>query len=166
MINYLEEKAIISEQIIGGIDELLSRSKEIVFGGSIALNAVGLIKRQVKDIDIFTHCAWKLNHYNLLSLVCPTSDVKDISETATDVNGEQIRRVGAKINGINVCIFILNKPPQFSEFKFLGRTIKIQNVNDAILAKRAYSEMNLASCDKHRQDLIVINKSLDDGLPF
>lgn len=162
MRNHLEEKAILSEEVLFAIDKLISKSKDIVFGGSISLNAVGLIDRPIKDIDIMTSSHLSLAHYNLMEIVCPTNDVTQISETTTDVNGEQITRVGAKIGDINICIFKLKGDVKFSEFKFSGRTIKIQNVNDAILAKRAYAQKDYKSCDKHKHDVIKSNAILDD----
>ena len=47
MENYLENTEILSPELLQAIDELLAQSKEIVFGGSIALNAVGVIKSEV-----------------------------------------------------------------------------------------------------------------------
>ncbi len=165
MRNHLEEKEILSEEILYAIDQLLLLSKDIVFGGSIALNAVGVIDRPVHDIDLMTLSSSSLNFYNLLQLVCATKDVKEISETVTDVNGEQVIRVGAKIKDINICIFKLKKL-NFSEFKFSGRTIKIQNINDAILAKRCYSQKNVSSAGKHLHDVKAFEETIDDLLPF
>jgi hypothetical protein len=165
MRNHLEEKEILNEKVLEGIDKLLALSKEIVFGGSIALNAVGVIDRSIKDIDLMTSKHKSLNYYNLMQLVCPTEDVKEISETVTDVNGEMVIRVGAKIGDINICIFKIDKV-NFSEFKFSGRTIKIQNINDAILAKRCYAQKNVSSAGKHLNDVKQFEQVIDDLLPF
>lgn len=165
MRNHLEEKEILSDEILFAIDELLKRSGDIVFGGSIALNAVGVIDRKVKDIDLMTNNNKSLNYYNLMTLVCKTDDVTEISETVTDVNGEQVVRVGAKIGNVNICIFKLNKV-NYSEFKFSGRTIKIQNINDAILAKRCYSQKNVSSAGKHLHDVKQFEETINSILPF
>lgn len=165
MRNHLEEKSILSEDILFAIDTLQSLSKDIVFGGSIALNAVGVIDRPIHDIDLMTLRSSSLNYYNLMGIVCATKDVKEISETITDVNGEQVIRIGAKINDVNICIFKLKKV-NYSEFKFSGRTIKIQNINDAILAKRAYSQKNVSSAGKHLHDVKSFEETMDDLLPF
>jgi len=170
MRNHLEEKDILSDEILFAIDELLKRSKDIVFGGSIALNAVGVIDRPIHDIDIMTDKGSSLSRYNLMEFVCATKDVTEISETVTDVNGELVVRVGAKIftpmaKEVSMCIFKLNKV-NYSEFKFSGRTIKIQNINDAILAKRCYSQKNVSSAGKHLHDVKQFEESINDILPF
>ena len=52
--NYLENKDILSDEILKVMKKLIDVSNnEIVFGGSIVLNALGLIKRPIHDVDIF-----------------------------------------------------------------------------------------------------------------
>ena len=52
-MNNLENKYILSEELIDAIDRILEKVPHVVVGGSIALNAVGLISRKINDIDIF-----------------------------------------------------------------------------------------------------------------
>jgi hypothetical protein len=151
--NALEDSEILSPEILAAIDILLRNAGEgVVFGGSIALNAVGLIRRPIKDIDVMVHEGQSIGGFNLTQFVQATEEVKDISETTTDVNGDIITRVGAKINDVRICIFKL-PVLTFSQFKFSGRMIKIQNVNEAIIAKRAYSKFEYKSQVKHIQDV-------------
>ena len=158
MENYLENNEILSTDFLAVIDQLISNSKDIVFGGSIALNAVGVIKRPIKDIDLIILKGFGLRSYGLMDHVQKT-EFDEISETTTDVNGILINRVSAKINNVNICIFQL-EVLSYSEFSFLGRKIKIQNINDAILAKRCYSKKDCNSRDKHSKDVKEIESTI------
>lgn len=165
MKNNLEDKEILSPELLQVIDVILAKSPRIVFGGSIVLNALGLIERPIKDIDLFIHNYEGLSNYNLLEFTTLLEN-GEASETTTDINGQTISRTGLTINNTNICVFsvpVLNS----SEFKFSGRTIRIQNVNEAILAKKAYVENTKdgKSYQKHLHDLNSINNSLD-SLPF
>jgi len=160
MENYLESAEILSPELLQAIDELISTSKDIVFGGSIALNAVGLIKRPIKDIDLMTLKSYPLEFYGLMPYIQKT-EFDEVSETTTDINGVDIVRVSAKVRDVNVCIFKV-EVVTFSDFNFLGRKIKIQNINEAILAKRAYSQKEFISCDKHRTDLKNLDAFIDN----
>jgi hypothetical protein len=53
MKNNLENKQILSDDILNAIDLIIKKTPHAVFGGSIALNAVGLINRKISDIDLF-----------------------------------------------------------------------------------------------------------------
>lgn len=172
MKNNLEDKEILSPELLQVIDVILAKSPRIVFGGSIVLNALGFIERPIKDIDLFIHDYESTVDYKLTDLISPLENGgASVSETTTDINGQEIRRIGIKINNTNCCIFsvpVLNS----SEFKFSGRTIRIQNVNEAILAKKAYVENTKnkngypgKSYQKHQHDLDSINNYLD-SLPF
>ena len=55
MTNNLESKEVLSAEILNAIDLIIKHTPNAVFGGSIALNAVGLINRKVSDIDLFFH---------------------------------------------------------------------------------------------------------------
>jgi hypothetical protein len=162
--NYLEDSNILSLSIVNVIDKLLVASKDIVFGGSIALNAVGLIKRPIHDIDLMIHQTDKISLVKKFNSnnICRNYD--DLSETVTDINGNSISRYGFKINDINICLFILPNVTS-SDFVFNNRTIKIQNINEAILAKRAYGNINGISKEKHVKDLNSIDEFLND-LPY
>lgn len=157
-MNNLENKEILSDDILEAIDILIKVTPECVFGGSIALNAVGLLNRKISDIDIFFEIGDSLNKNGFLTI----ESTEFGSDTVTDTNGKAIQRTSAKIKGVKCCVFKVDKEElQHSKFSFLGRTINIQNVNYAIQAKIAYSK----NTKKHSDDLNFINDILD-GLCF
>jgi hypothetical protein len=134
MKNNLENDNILSNKIIEAIDIILKNTPNAVFGGSIALCAVGLLNRRINDIDLFFSIGESLSLNNFLTYVDEIG-----SDTVTNVNGDEIQRTSAKIKNIKICCFKVSEAEtQHSLFSFLGRTIKIQNVNYAIQAKLAY----------------------------
>ena len=168
MENYLENRNIISNEMLEAIDIIIKLHPDIVFGGSIGLNAIGVIKRPVHDIDLMLPINANLSQYtNLIFFMPPNKTNKErndllqeaddtfLSDTTTDVNGVEIQRVSAKVNGIKICIFKL-PTLTYSKFTFSGRTINIQNINEAILAKRAYAKIDSKSKAKHMADIIDI----------
>lgn len=164
-MNNLQDSNILSAEIIKAIDLIIHNCPDVVFGGSIALNAVGLLNRPIADIDLFFPEGQSLARNGFLSV---QQMDKIMSDTVMNTNGKEIQRTGAKINNIKVCVFkVETEELQHSIFKFLGRSIRIQNVNYAIQAKLAYADKN----PKHKVDLDNINKmfqsSFDkDDLPF
>jgi len=153
-MNNLENPHLVSPEIREAIKFIVDNS-DAVFGGSIALNAVGLINRPVHDIDLFFSKTRSLA--NFLSKTAKIIGVT--SDTVTDVNGEKIQRTGAKIGNVNICIFkVDDKELEHSEMRFFGSFIKIQNVNYAIQAKIAYSNKN----PKHFNDLTQIAETLTE----
>lgn len=156
-MNNLENKYILSEELIDAIDKIIEKVPHVVFGGSIALNAVGLISRKINDIDLFL----PMNENFKMFLSIGVLD-EMTSDTVTDMNGNPIQRVGAKIKDVKVCCFkVSDEELEHSKFTFLNRKINIQNVNCAIIAKKTYSKKN----KKHQDDLEQIYNSLHD-LPF
>lgn len=156
-MNNLENKYILSEELIVAIDRILEKVPHVVFGGSIALNAVGLISRKINDVDIFLPMNENFKQFLSIGVLDEMT-----SDTVTDMNGKEIQRVGAKINDVKVCCFkVGDEELEHSNFTFFNRKIKIQNVNYAIIAKKTYSKKN----KKHRDDLDEIYNSLHD-LPF
>lgn len=162
-MNNLEDSEILPDEILVVIDKLINYNPNFIFGGSIALNAVGLLNRKIKDIDIFVKEDYSIcdNLFEVKTNV--------VSETVTDVNGEKITRVGFKINDINICIFrVKGESLQHSIFEFSRRKIKIQNCNHAIIAKLAYSKKRdkdnrpFPSTTKHIKDVEDIFGILDD----
>lgn len=102
MANNLENKEVLSEDILNAIDLIIKHTPKAVFGGSIALNAVGLINRRVSDIDLFFPLNESLTKNGFL-LIEPDGEV--LSDTVTNVNGVEIQRTGAKIAGVKTCCF-------------------------------------------------------------
>ena len=155
----LENKEILSDEILKAISLVIERTPNAVFGGSIALNAIGLINRPVSDIDLFFGMNDSLNKNGYLSI----ASIGEItSDTVTNTNGIEIQRTGAKIAGIKTCCFkVSDEELQCSKHKFIRDgvefTICIQNVNYAIEAKKSYSSRN----QKHKSDLETISNVLD-----
>jgi len=156
----LENKEILSDEILKAVSLIISQCPETVFGGSIALNAIGLIDRPISDIDLFFGVNESLSKNGFLSI---ENEGEITSDTVTNTNGINIQRTGAKIAGIKTCCFkVSNEELQHSKHIFMRNgkqfTIYIQNVNYAIEAKRSYSSSNA----KHKDDLIVIERTLED----
>ena len=155
----LENKEILSDEILNAISLIIKQTPNAVFGGSIALNAVGLINRPISDIDLFFGMNESLSKNGYLSV----ETIGEItSDTVTNTNGVEIQRTGAKILGIKTCCFkVSDEELQCSKHKFTRNenefTICIQNVNYAIEAKKSYSSRN----PKHKSDLEIISNVLD-----
>lgn len=149
-------------------------NNQIVFGGSIVLNALGLIKRPIHDVDIFIDKP--ISYYGGLNDFIHSDEIDEATyESVTDINGIPINRISIKVNGINVCIFSV-QTLNYSFFKINDIVIKIQNINEAILAKRAYLKIteernktlindypNL-SYEKHKKDVEDIDEFLNQIL--
>lgn len=156
----LENKEILSDEILNAISLIIKNTPTVVFGGSIALNAIGLICRPISDIDLFFPELDSLQKNGYLSI----ETIGEItSDTVTNVNGNEIQRTGAKIAGIKTCCFkVSNDELQCSKHTFtrngINITMCIQNVNYAIEAKKSYSSRN----PKHESDLKNINETLDN----
>src|SRR5690242_1416682 len=66
--NNLENENVLSSEILNAIDLVINNCPNAVFGGSIALNAVGLINRKVSDIDLFFEESESLTKNSFLSV--------------------------------------------------------------------------------------------------
>lgn len=134
---------------------IVAKCPTAVFGGSIALNAVGLLDRPSKDIDVFLPQGGSLAKSGFLNI----ETTEFLSETTTDTNGKKIQRVGAEIAGIKCCVFkVDDEELQHSLAELEGVTLRVQNVNYAILAKMSYADRS----GKHQKDLSTIFKTIDD----
>ena len=155
----LENKEILSDEILNAISLIIKQTPTVVFGGSIALNAIGLINRPISDIDLFFGMNENLSKNGYLSV----ETIGEItSDTVTNTNGIEIQRTGAKIAGVKTCCFkVSDEELQCSKHKFTRNeteyTICIQNINYAIEAKKSYSSRN----PKHKTDLETILNVLD-----
>lgn len=149
----------ISEDKLKIIDQLIAAFPNIVFGGSIALNALGLIDREVGDIDLFytekrVYSAWLQNQ--ALDEATYENDV--------DMLGYITHRIGVKIGQVKICGFEI---PEGRETKSIsvnvhGRTINVQNPVFAIVAKAIYSDKT----KKHAADLEAIQENLYKMINF
>lgn len=148
--NYLEDPEILSPVLLNAIDYLLLKSKDIIFGGSLALNAVGIIKRPIKDLDIVID--HDLVHYGLDKL--PHQELGS-DQPPTDVFDKKVTRHALMLNEIKVDVFQTTEVG-FSKFKFSGREIRLNNVNEIIIAKKQYMinpNIKKESYDKHFEDV-------------
>ena len=156
MKNNLENEEILSKEILNAIDLIIEQMPHAVFGGSIALNAVGLLNRQVKDIDLFISEKESFSASGFLNIEQKNDS---FSETVTDTNGRLIKRTGGLVAGVKTCCFqVSDEELQHSEIEILGRKIRIQNVNFAIMAKMSYADRS----GKHKADLEQINKTFSN----
>jgi len=112
---------MISKKTWKAIDYILKNCPSAVFGGSIALTAVGLLNREVGDIDLFFQEGDSLTRNGFLKGE-PTMNPNIGSDTITDVNGKQIQRTSVEVHGIKTCCFkIPFEQWQYSEILFNGR---------------------------------------------
>src|ERR1700733_13231008 len=131
----LDNTEILSDDLFKAIYAIKEKCPDVVFGGSIALNAVGLLNRKISDIDAFFHYG---SHRHNGWLNVPGIDL--LSDTVTDTNGNLIQRTGMKVFGVKCCAFKVSpQEMEHSKITVRGIEIKIQNVNYAIAAKIAYS---------------------------
>lgn len=148
-MNNLECPNILSEDILVAMDKIIDRNPDVIFGGSIVLNAVGLISRKISDIDVFV--TNKKPQFKTVDKV-----TGNFGSETVDVGGEPIARFSGVVNDIKCCVFLVpDNMLEHSEYSFSGRTIKLQNVNYAIEAKINYAYKN----KKHQEDLIDIYKT-------
>lgn len=146
----------LNSSLIITINILLDKIPDVVFGGSIVLNALGLIDREIKDIDLFVNKKVSLLNSGFLSI----NESEILSDTVTDMDGKVIQRTGIKINGVKCCVFKVDKEEleNYSTYDFSGKKMRLQNVNYAIQAKKTYSNKN----EKHKKDIENINQYFDE----
>lgn len=160
------EKGNVSPEILEAIDIIIKHIPNVVFGGSIALNAINLIDRPVKDIDLFflenDSLGFNKEGKDTFWSISTNEEFKIESDTVTDMNGNPISRTSVKIKNVNVCCFKVSQEElQHSKVKFLGREICVQNVNYVLQAKKCYAHKN----SKHKEDIDNAMKIIDD-LPW
>ena len=170
-MNNLENKEILSDEILSAIDKILVHVPEIVFGGSVALSAVGLLNRKINDIDLFVDKFGGVTRKLGELLTSINADLG--SDTVTDVNGAKVERLSFKIGNVKICVFRVDKEVlQYTTFEFARRKINIQNCNYAVAAKIAYSKKRdennrpFNSTTKHIEDVSHMFKILDNEFPF
>lgn len=156
----LENAEIFSDKLLNAVSIISDKIPHVVFGGSIALNAIGLITRPISDIDMFFDLNENLSKTGIFNIL---NDYQCMSETLTTTNGIEVKRVAINIAGVKGCCFkVPSEQLQCSKYYFYRNgkqySINIQNVNYAIEAKRSYSKKNI----KHTLDLIEINNELNN----
>lgn len=145
----------VSPELWKVIQKVAQKCPTAVFGGSIALNAVGLINRPIKDIDVFFYENESKEKNGYLSLKGVESQVT--SDTVTDMNGKKIQRTGIIVDGIHVCAFsVPSEQMLHAVMNFEGLKLRIQNINYAIQAKLIYT----SKTPKHKEDMEAIKTTL------
>lgn len=157
----------ITPQFLTAIDEITKQLPDAIFGGSLALNMVGLINRPIDDLDIFID---KDKFVDTIELVRQSED--SASAQVLDDNGKIIERRAIEIAGVKVCLFLVDSSYMQHAVMTIGeRDLKIQNVNFAIKAKIQYGSRALR---KHQEDLrciaaigVTVPETVNDlDLPF
>lgn len=157
MNNNLENKDILSDDILLVIDKVLETCPNVVFGGSIALCGVGLLNRKISDIDLFFPDKDSLVKSGIFSLMNTSDELKSEDvyyNDITDVNGNIIKRIGISVGNVHVCCFIVSSEDlkcSILKFNRNGKeySLNIQNASNAIEAKKSYS----SKTNKHKEDL-------------
>lgn len=185
---------ILSTEIKNLILKLNNEFPDIIFGGSIALNAVGLIERKIGDVDIFVPEKHKIlqSNYVLDYISSENQKVKNkkteygqsknkfdwaefgemkANEDVFSENGLCTLRTGIIINNIKVCIFEVQNEDELKSFRFKiddSDEINLQNIFHAIKTKCLYVRKSFSpNLDKHLSDLFEIYhelKSIDKEL--
>lgn len=162
-MNNLDNPDILSDELLSIIRRISEIKGDIIYGGSIALNAMGVLSRKVHDIDL---CVNNHREYkSIISELAPLSnDGNETYDSVTIIDGLIISRYGLTIkNGqIKLCVFIC--PMSFLSYSTCYITrhniktpIKVQHINYAIEAKRAYLDID----QKHNNDLSEISYNLN-----
>jgi hypothetical protein len=148
----------LSENLIQTIIYLNKKYNErIIFCGSFGLVVNGLLDREIHDIDCFTLD----NHYGCMPI---NMDEHDFGSGHFFVGGKEIFNFCEKINNYSIDIMYREDPDniKYNIVDFYGSTIKIEDPEFAIKAKKQYleSNKNLVNKEKHLSDLRYL------GIPF
>lgn len=135
------------------IEVLHKINPNIAIGGSVCLNVLGLMDREIGDLDVFVD---KDKPFDALKYRAVDEYHKNY-EFTTDFNGEILERIPLLIHDVKVCIF---KVPKYLLQSFRmdveGLEINIQNPCFAIAGKVLFSKHDA----KHTDDLRDIYKKL------
>lgn len=177
---------ILSDKIKNLIIKLNNEFPDIVFGGSIILNGVGLIERKIGDIDIFVPEKHRILQSNYVldyiksenNKVIEKSEeqpknifdyfekqanfvsLQKLDENAFSENGEFTLRTGIEIDDVHVCIFEVQNLDELKSFRLKidnGIEVNAQNIFHALKTKCLYIKKSFSSnLDKHYNDLLEI----------
>jgi hypothetical protein len=141
--------------------QLETNFPDLSIGGSVLLNQFGLLSRNGNDLDINTH---NQNHdfiqfCKIMSEIQPSFNKYNYGRKI-DHNGNRYQHFQFILDGIKVCVFILEK--KYWESITVGNITKI---NYIIHAKMFYAGKNGMSSKKHQLDIDEIMKNIDDK-PF
>lgn len=148
-----------SSDMYAQIDKVVKVCPDIVFGGSIALVALGLLEREPKDIDIFLKEDSPLMP-TIHNLIHDVSVNFEGSHPTEDINGAPIKRIPGMLGDLKVCVFQLPHLT-YSPYRLFDNIINIQSINEAILAKKRYSDIT-QSKGKHLEDLKEVYNNLQN----
>ena len=155
-MNKLENKRILPENIYKAIKKIKDKHPEAIFGGSIALTAMGLLNREIHDIDVFFDRRCSID-FDLFEKSNGSS-----SNVAYTYDNEKVTSIltPCKVNGVKCCVFQEKSEfLQHSTFSIFGEKINISQANLAIDAKRRYAK---GGAIKHINDLKFIDNALAD----
>lgn len=149
----MSKDLILPPDIDKAVMYILENIPDAVFGGSIALKAMGLLNRDPHDIDLFFHRNTLLTKNKFIGV-----GVAEIgSESVTDVNGDPVQRTSITILGVKTCAFkVRNEELYHSVVTYKGLPMRIQHANHAINAKRTYKD----TTGKHKADLQEVEATL------
>lgn len=144
---------MLSEDQKKALKILTSIDPNICVGGSVCLNAYGLMDRKVGDLDIFVN---RDKPFNITKFRLANDFDRDYDFT-TDFNGDTLDRIPLLISGVKVCLFKV--PPYLTQslrMKVDGLELNIQNPCFAIAGKVLFSKHD----EKHTKDLALIQNKL------
>lgn len=193
-MNNLENRKILSEKMLNVIKELTNQYPNIVFGGSIGLNAVGLIEREIGDVDLFVdenHQILKSKYFksetvienenkyepksdkpfdlNNLDSSCLNTKKQEEDQESPDPDDPNTTRLSLTIDDVKVCVFKTSNPELLNSFKFKVEDIEIniQHIKHALIIKQKYvKKLSGTNKQKHLNDLSLFQLEIEDKFPF
>lgn len=137
---------IVSTKLKEVLRLLIAENPDIIVGGSFCLKYFGLLDRELGDLDILIDKDSSFSTSKFMAV----SDNLELSDFTSDFAGEEIKRTGFKVEGINVCCFQMDKDYLDSiQVEIEGMLIKLQNPCYAIAAKASYQKRSR----KHEKDI-------------
>lgn len=139
---------------------LFDKFPEIYFGGSVALNILGLLNRHVNDIDI---CVPKEKSGDVIKYMNKKKFGK-LKSLWKKPEGDHIK---FNFKNYSFCIFLTENSYKY-RYNLNGKYIYLSNVDDIISAKRIYMNRCINSGgiidedghSKHKNDLNKIDKKI------
>lgn len=151
------ENQFISKSVSDTIKMIASVHPNVVFCGSLGLVLRGLLKRNVKDIDILT-----LEDYYSKNQDKFFFDFRSIKNTHSQkfmVGGNEVKCFSLKMNNVKVDVLHNTKTsPTYDIFDFDTVKIRVERPESAINAKKKYvvGDNSQVSVYKHLRDLILL----------
>ena len=135
------------------IQVLQKINPDIVIGGSLCLKALGLMDREIGDLDVFVGRDKTFDAFKYKAV----DEYNRSYDFTTEFNGDTLERIPLLIHDVKVCIF---KVPKYLLQSFRmeveGLEMNVQNPCFAITGKVLFSKHDA----KHTDDLNDIYKKL------